>query len=47
MPTRGQSGKRMGMAPKSPAMCWIVMGLAAAYCALLYLVIFKLRRRKS
>lgn len=37
----------VGMAPKSPTMCWIVLGLAALYCALLYLLIFRVNRRKK
>ncbi len=37
----------VGMAPKSPGLCWLVLGIAAAYCALLYLVIFKLKGRKK
>ena len=28
-------------------MCWVVMGLAALYCALLYLMIYKLRKRRA
>ena len=36
----------VGMAPKSALMCWIVLGLAALYGALLYLLIFRLRRRE-
>ena len=35
----------VGMAPKSPTMCWIVLGLAALYCALLYLLIFRVNRK--
>ena len=35
------------MAPRSDVMCWVVMGLAAAYAALLYLLIFKLTGRKA
>ena len=35
----------VGMAPKSDLNCWIVMGLAAAYCAVLYLLIFRLKRK--
>ena len=37
----------VGMAPRSDVMCWVVMGLAALYCALLYLLIFKLTARKA
>ncbi|MBO6040693.1 MAG: hypothetical protein J6P58_05740 [Oscillospiraceae bacterium] len=37
----------VGMAPRSDVMCWVVMGLAAAYAALLYLLIFKLTGRKA
>ena len=37
----------VGMAPKSDLMCWVVMGLAALYCALLYLMIYKLRKRRA
>jgi ESS family glutamate:Na+ symporter len=37
----------VGMAPRSELMCWVVLGLAAAYAALLYLLIFKLRKKKA
>ena len=37
----------VGMAPRADVMCWVVMGLAALYCALLYLLIFKLTARKA
>ncbi len=36
----------VGMAPKSVAMSWIVLALAAAYGAILYLAIFKLKAKK-
>ncbi len=36
----------VGMAPKSVAMSWIVLGLAAAYGAVLYLTIFRLKAKK-
>ncbi len=35
----------VGMAPKSPLMCWIVLAIAAVYLALLYLLIYKLKRK--
>ena len=37
----------VGMAPKSSLMCWIVLAIAAIYLALLYLLIFKLRKKKD
>ena len=37
----------VGMAPKSNLMCWIVAAIAAVYLALLYLLIFKLRKKKD
>ena len=37
----------VGMAPKSDLMCWIVLAIAAIYLALLYLLIFKLRKKKD
>ena len=36
----------VGMAPKSVAMSWIVLALAAAYGAVLYLLIFRLKAKK-
>ncbi len=36
----------VSLAPRSNASCWLVMLLAAVYCVLLYLLIFKLHRRK-
>ena len=36
----------VGMAPKSVAMSWIVLALAASYGAILYLAIFKLKAKK-
>jgi len=35
----------VGLAPKSDGMCWAVLALAAAYMALLYLLIFKLKKK--
>ncbi|MBR1456864.1 MAG: hypothetical protein IJ594_06860 [Oscillospiraceae bacterium] len=35
----------VGLAARSDAMCWAVLGMAAAYLAILYLLIFKLRRK--
>ena len=37
----------VSLAPRSPLFCWIVAGLAAVYCAILYLVILKAHRRKK
>ena len=37
----------VGVAPRSDAMCWLVLGLAALYLAILYLLIFKLRKKKK
>ena len=37
----------VGLAPRSTVMCWVVAGLAAAYCAVLYLVIFRAHRKKK
>ena len=37
----------VSLAPRSNASCWLVMLLAAVYCVLLYLLIFKLHRRKK
>ena len=37
----------VGIAPRSDAMCWLVLGLAALYLAILYLLIFKLRKKKK
>ena len=37
----------VGLAPRSTAMSWVVVALAAAYCAALYLVIFRAHRRKK
>ena len=37
----------VGIAPRSDAMCWLVMGLAALYLAIVYLLIFKLRKKKK
>jgi len=35
------------VAPKSTLLCWVVVGLALVYLALLYLLIFKAHRRKK
>ena len=37
----------VGLAPKSDLLCWLTLGLAAAYMLLLLLLIFRLKRRKS
>ena len=37
----------VGLAPKSDLFCWLVVAMAAAYLAILYLVIFKAHRRKT
>ena len=37
----------VSLAPRSNGSCWLVMALATVYCALLYLLIFKLHRRKK
>ena len=37
----------VGVAPKSTLLCWVVVGLALVYLALLYLLIFKAHRRKK
>lgn len=37
----------VGLAARSTAMCFVTIGLAAAYCAILTLVIFKAGRKKS
>ncbi len=37
----------VGLAPRSDAMCWLVVALAGLYLALLYLMIFKLKRKKK
>jgi ESS family glutamate:Na+ symporter len=35
----------VGLAPKSDLLCWVTLGLAAAYMALLVLLIAKLKPR--
>ena len=36
----------VGLAPKSDLLCWVTLGLAAAYMGLLVLLIMKLHRKK-
>ena len=36
----------VGLAPRSDIMCWAVVGLVAVYLAALYLLIFKVKKRK-
>lgn len=37
----------VGLAPRSDVMCWAVVGLVAVYLAALYLLIFKVKKRKK
>ena len=37
----------VSLAPKSNVFCWLVLGIAAAYCAVLYLFIFKVHRHRA
>ena len=37
----------VGLAPKSDLFCWLVVAMAVAYLAVLYLIIFKAHRRKN
>ena len=36
----------VGLAPKSDLFCWLVVGLVVLYLAILYLLIFRLSRKK-
>lgn len=37
----------VGLAPRSPLLCWVTLGLAALYWLLLDLLIFKLKKKKK
>ena len=37
----------VGLAPKSDLLCWVTLGLAAAYMALLVLLICRLKPKKN